>query len=51
MEPKTVGWSVSSVMKSEDLVTNDRDNAAGQTVTLDLYQARQNFGCDEELLQ
>lgn len=46
-----VGWSVISVMKSEKLFTNDRDNDAGQAVTLNLYQARQNFGCDEELLQ
>ncbi len=36
------------MVKQEIDSTDERDPA---TITLDLYQARQNFGCDEALLQ
>ncbi len=32
-------------------MANDGDNCEERPVTLDLPQARQNFGCDENLLQ
>ncbi len=42
--------SVSSVSKGSSAMSNDGEFDRVNPVTLDLPQARQNFGCDEDLL-
>lgn len=42
--------SVSSVSKGSSAMANDGEYDRVDPVTLDLPQARQNFGCDEDLL-
>lgn len=42
--------SVSSVSKGNVAMASDGDDRRFDPVTLDLTQARQNFGCDENLL-
>lgn len=46
-----VGWSVPSVIKNETSMTSDREFNDDDVITLDLGQARRNFGCDEALLR
>lgn len=43
-------YSVSSVSKGNTAMTNDGDDSHFHPVTLDLRQARHNFGSDENLL-
>lgn len=42
--------SVSSVTKGDLVMPSDGDNKSANSVTLDLMQARHNFGSDENLL-
>ncbi len=43
-------FSVSSVSEGNAAMTNEGDSFQTRPITLDLSQARQNFGCDEGLL-